>query len=338
MMEPGISIVICCYNSSQRLPETLRHLASQKVPSNVNWEIIVVDNASTDNTAEAAIEYWNLLNNQHVSFNVISEQSPGRIYAFEAALKKSRFDYILTCDDDNWLNEDYVATAFQIMSEDNRIGALGGKGIITAESPPLLDEIEINEVTAHGSQYWAEKDHWVYGAGTVYRKSILNELKKKQWQQICCGRIGTKLLSCEDVELCFVIYLNGYRILADDRLIFKHFVAHKRQQIDFIYKVSYGISYSYYLLYGYLLIINDEKKTIKEISRGLLINNVKVIVKLGLRIIYQLIVKGKKTSVTQLKAFASAYGMASSIIRNKRMVSRHHVHLSLLFKTRKLNP
>lgn len=50
----GVSIVICCYNSASRLPETLQHIAEQEVAANISWEVIVVDNASTDNTQEIA--------------------------------------------------------------------------------------------------------------------------------------------------------------------------------------------------------------------------------------------------------------------------------------------
>jgi len=58
----GISVVICCYNSASRLPATLQHIAEQSLDSEILWEIIIVDNASTDNTAEIASTYWQFLN------------------------------------------------------------------------------------------------------------------------------------------------------------------------------------------------------------------------------------------------------------------------------------
>ncbi len=48
----NVSIVICCYNSAHRLPETIRHLLAQEIPEGLLWEVIVVDNACTDNTAQ----------------------------------------------------------------------------------------------------------------------------------------------------------------------------------------------------------------------------------------------------------------------------------------------
>ena len=48
----GVSIVICCYNSSSRLPETFKHLVKQEVPEKIPWEVIVVDNASPEHSSE----------------------------------------------------------------------------------------------------------------------------------------------------------------------------------------------------------------------------------------------------------------------------------------------
>lgn len=50
----GISIIICCFNSAKRLPENLRHISSQQVGKGVDWEVIIVNNNSSDDTARAA--------------------------------------------------------------------------------------------------------------------------------------------------------------------------------------------------------------------------------------------------------------------------------------------
>ena len=55
----GVSVIVCCYNSAERLPETLKYLSMQNVPENMPWEIIIVDNNSTDSTNDVAMEIWN---------------------------------------------------------------------------------------------------------------------------------------------------------------------------------------------------------------------------------------------------------------------------------------
>ncbi|MBK6904811.1 MAG: glycosyltransferase [Saprospirales bacterium] len=59
----GVSVVVCCYNSSARLPATLEHLAHQSLPAGLPVEVIVVDNNSKDRTAETALGEWERLGN-----------------------------------------------------------------------------------------------------------------------------------------------------------------------------------------------------------------------------------------------------------------------------------
>jgi hypothetical protein len=40
-MQAGISVLVCSFNGSQRLPETLAHLAAQECPAEIQWELIV---------------------------------------------------------------------------------------------------------------------------------------------------------------------------------------------------------------------------------------------------------------------------------------------------------
>ncbi len=65
-MSSGASVIVCCYNSAARLPHTLAHLAGQIVPEDFFWEIILVNNASTDNTVECATAIWNKLQPKNV--------------------------------------------------------------------------------------------------------------------------------------------------------------------------------------------------------------------------------------------------------------------------------
>ena len=71
-MNKGVSVVIPCYNSSKLLPETIAHLARQNVPEHINWEIIIVDNASTDDTAETAAAIWDACKSR-VPFKVVEQ-------------------------------------------------------------------------------------------------------------------------------------------------------------------------------------------------------------------------------------------------------------------------
>jgi glycosyltransferase involved in cell wall biosynthesis len=58
MKKTGVSVVVCTYNGSANLPETIKHIARQNVPSDIPWEFVIINNASTDSTPEIAIAEW----------------------------------------------------------------------------------------------------------------------------------------------------------------------------------------------------------------------------------------------------------------------------------------
>ena len=98
----GISIIICCYNSAKRLPETLAHLANQQVDGGVRWELILVNNNSTDETEVVAQNLWGALGSP-APLKIFEEPLPGLSYARNNGMKKAIYEVFLFCDDDNWL-------------------------------------------------------------------------------------------------------------------------------------------------------------------------------------------------------------------------------------------
>ena len=49
------SVIVCTYNRAESLRHTLNALAAQQLPSTVEWELIVVDNNSSDQTREVVL-------------------------------------------------------------------------------------------------------------------------------------------------------------------------------------------------------------------------------------------------------------------------------------------
>ena len=53
-MTIGVSIIVLCYNAAKWLPKTLARIAPQNFFRNFQWEVVGIDNVSTDTTGEAA--------------------------------------------------------------------------------------------------------------------------------------------------------------------------------------------------------------------------------------------------------------------------------------------
>jgi hypothetical protein len=173
-------------------------------------------------------------------------------------------------------------------------------------------------------------DHWVYGAGSVYRKSILNGLINDGWQQITSGRKGKSLICGEDTEICFMIYLSGYKISADDKLKFKHFVPLKRQNVAYIVDLCFWQSYSHVLLNSYYPILNDDKRPIKVIINNWLIGATKTYLKNLALLTYQKSRVWEKQTLAERISFNGIYGTWLSLFKNRKKIVRHHEHTKAL--------
>jgi glycosyltransferase involved in cell wall biosynthesis len=258
----GVSVIICCYNSCSRIVSTLEHLAKQNVSVDVPWEVVLVNNASTDNTAELAKTTWEKLQ-LRVPLCIEDQAVPGLSFAREKGIDKASYEYLLFCDDDNWLDENYIQNVFTVMNSDDKIGALGGHGIPYFEIDPPKNILKYSGYYATGQQRAGTGEvgyPHVYGAGCTYRKSAIVHLFKNGFKYQLTGRNGDKLMCGEDHELCYALFLSGYKIWASDSLTFFHFIPASRITTEYIKRNIMGIAHSNFVLSVYKLIIANREK------------------------------------------------------------------------------
>ena len=225
----GVSIVVCTFNGADKLPETIRHIAGQKVPANIPWEFIIVDNASKDNTQDVARREWSKYDCK-AEFKIVVEPNPGLSYARSKGFASAKYEFIIMCDDDNWLNPHYVRLVHEIMVANTNIGALGGKGqlVYQVEPPEWVKSFSVFAGGAQAPRSGLVTDNTLYGAGCVIRKSGYERLIKNGFRSLLTDRLGKELSSGGDYELCYGLVMAGYDIWYDERLTFKHYIPKDR--------------------------------------------------------------------------------------------------------------
>lgn len=247
----GISVIMCCHNSSKRLLKTIDHLLKQEVSENLPWEVIIVDNASTDGTLDTARQ---ILNDRNESgrFSLFSEPRPGKSNALELGFENANYDYLLICDDDNWLDKNYIATSYLIMQERPEVGIAGGfcSPVFESEKPWWIDRFlggYACELQAQPSHY----HHTVYGAGMVMRKSVLDKLKELKYEFLLSSRRGKVMANGEDAEHCKLFALAGFKIWYDSRLALRHFIPSGKLNWAYCKKLFASFGHSSVLLQLY---------------------------------------------------------------------------------------
>ncbi len=259
-MNGGVSVVICCHNSAKRLPETLRHMAAQQVPKDIPWEIVVVDNASTDDTAETAARCWP--SPAPAPLRVVSEPQAGLSHARIRGVEEARHEIISFIDDDNWASTDWIERVNAIFANHPEIGACGGRIEAACEiTPPAWFE-SLRGNYAVGRQHIQSGDitntsgTLLCGAGLNLRAAAVQKLLKDGFVFMMSGRKGNRLLAGEDTELCFALRAAGRRFWYDDDLVLRHFIPKARLQWDYALGLMRGMGESSTLFTLYLSALN----------------------------------------------------------------------------------
>jgi glycosyltransferase involved in cell wall biosynthesis len=260
----GVSIVICTYNGTTRLADTLSHLSQQII--RVPVELILVDNASSDGAKHFADEWWKQHGNPKIHYKSFEQPLPGKSYAQEMGYSNSSYEYLLVCDDDNWLAPHYVQTAYEIMNTNDQIGALGGwcEAVFENAKPEWFDTYALfYAVSKQGTKSGdvTHKKGCLYGAGMVIRKSHWKYLNELGFQPLLTCRKGNTLASGGDTEYSYVLRLLGYKMWYDERLYFKHYIPTGRMNLDYVLRIRKAMSTSNFVVSIYTDKLKGKKRT-----------------------------------------------------------------------------
>jgi glycosyltransferase involved in cell wall biosynthesis len=114
-MVPRFSVVIPCYNEAGYIAEALRSLHNQTYAG--EYEIVVVDNNCTDNTAEIARE---------LGARVVVESNPGVCNARQRGTEASTGTIVVSADADTTLAPDWLEKIDRMFGDDDAIAAVVG--------------------------------------------------------------------------------------------------------------------------------------------------------------------------------------------------------------------
>ena len=104
----NLTVAIPTYNGENRLPKVLDKLKEQINTEDINWEVIIVDNNSSDGTAKVVQEYqanWR----QDVPLRYCFESQQGISFARQRGINEAKGELVGFIDDDNlpfanWVN------------------------------------------------------------------------------------------------------------------------------------------------------------------------------------------------------------------------------------------
>lgn len=244
------TVVIPTYNGAKRLPELLDRLRNQVNTENISWEIIVVDNNSSDNTALVVQQYqenWQCPYPLKYQF----EPKQGAAYARKKGVEIALGKLIGFLDDDNYPIPTWVAAAYAFAQNYPHAGAYGSQIHPDWEIEPPDNFQRISSflaITERGNKplfYEPRKKLLPPSAGLVIRRKAW--LESVPEQPILTGRVIGNMLTGEDLEMLCYIQKSGWEVWYNPEMEIYHKIPGSRLKREYLIPFFRGIGLSRYV-------------------------------------------------------------------------------------------
>ena len=236
-----LSIVICSYNRANYISGALDSLYHQSAGLD-NFEAIIVDNNSTDNTAEV-FKQWRS-SHANGSFTYLTESKQGASFARNTGAKGAKGQWLCFMDDDAIANSNYVENIIKhIKTKPEAIG-FGGR-IIPKYIPSEPEWMSYYVSSLVGNFDYAptacafENGKYPLESNMIVKKDIYDSIGGFNTE--LPGVLGTLRIGGEGKELFYKILALGHTIYYDPKICVEHVVEVKKLTPEYMYRVASGI-------------------------------------------------------------------------------------------------
>ena len=248
--DKGLSVIVCCYNSEQRIAATIERLCHQAVPAGADFEILLIDNNCDDGTVEVASEVAARCGASQ-RLRVLRESRPGLSFARHCGVHHSRFPWVAFVDDDNHCADDWLSEALALAESMPELGMIGSTVRAKFESDPPAWAVRHSNLLAcdpprpatASPTDWQEVDT-VAGAGMVIRRSAFWDAigSSEDPRMVLTDRCGVSLSGGGDIELCYRVRAAGWKIAHSPRLVIDHLIPPQRTTSEYLARLLRGFS------------------------------------------------------------------------------------------------
>ena len=159
-----VTVYIPVYNYGRFVDKAIQSVLAQSMDG---WELIVINDGSTDNTNEVLAKY-----RQHPKIKILEQENRGLNTSNNIAIRLSRGEYIIRLDADDYFDENILVVLSNVLDNKPNVGLVypdyyhvdeKGKVLEVVRRKKIGEEVELLDLPAHG-------------ACTMFRKSLLRDL------------------------------------------------------------------------------------------------------------------------------------------------------------------
>lgn len=243
--DPQVAVLIATYNRAHFLGETLDYLAAS-TPPGVSWEVVVVDNNSTDDTRQVV---ESRVAGFPVPLRYLTEKKQGRSPALNTAIAATTAPLIVFADDDIRVDPEWLTTATRALAEG--WSYVGGpvRPIWESEPPRWLDLTRSDTwgtiaILNYGSTRFVFEDQRrvPLGCNIGVRRQVIDAVGGFRAD---LGRSNGKLLLGQEVpEWLSRVRAAGFRGLYIPEMVVDHHIPSRRLTKDYHRRWWMGKGYS----------------------------------------------------------------------------------------------
>ena len=240
-----ISVVICTYNRAEFLPGLMDSIIQQTMDKK-QYEILFINNNSTDQTEELCQQYITQYADRSICYRVESQQ--GLSYARNRGIEEAQGEYITFADDDALLAPDFLQQVCDYLDSHPNIAEVGGPiylkylGKIPAWENPFMNSL-LGYFHPSSNSYQMKRKNKRYprGSNMTFRSDVFRQCGSFN---VALGRVKRIMLGGEEKEIAFRILDQGGNISYIPEAIVYHLVPEHRTTTTFIREQALGTGMS----------------------------------------------------------------------------------------------
>lgn len=229
---PIVSVVVCSYNRATLLIRCLRSLEVQTADKRL-YEVIVVNNNSTDQTQEVAENF----SHANANFRVVIEQRQGLSCARNRGCREAKGRFVAYIDDDATARPDWCEKILSFITRQPAVAAFGGPYVsgYLSEKPAWYKD-EYGSWSLPGRERPMEEGEFVRGTNMIFRTDVLSAAGGFDET---LGMTGTAAAYGEEVNLHVRLRISGVEVYYCPEIVVEHLVMPGKMNVRWMLRSAY---------------------------------------------------------------------------------------------------
>lgn len=238
-----LSIIISTYNNAASLMRTLDSLTKQDADKSI-WECVVVNNNSTDDTAERVANFAK--ENSEINIRLVDEAQQGLSFARNRGIAEAKGLFLAFIDDDETVNKEFVSAYLDLFRNHGAFAGAGALKVCYDSARPkwmshYTEKMIANPLNLGKEVITITSSVTPTGGNMAFSRDLFKLYGNFDTD---LGRKGEMLSGGEENEMFQRIRDLGERVFYTPHAIAYHHIADKKLTPEYFDRLSYGVGVS----------------------------------------------------------------------------------------------